>query len=470
MNLTLGEVAAYLGTSSGAPDRPIKGYSIDSRSLLPGQLFFAIHGPRFDGHEFVPDVLMRGAAGAVVEEDFLGNVTEERRRMLVAVPDTRIALQTLGREVRRKWGRQLVAVTGSAGKSTTKEMIASILGSRFNVMRSPGNLNNDFGVPLALLGLEPEHDVAVMELGMSAPGEIARLASLAEPEIGVVTNVGAAHLQFFKSVEEIAAAKRELVDYLAAEGAQSTSILNEDDERVRHFSESFPGRVLTFGFSPQAAFRAVDLRPGLGIGSRFRVVAPDWQSDFTLALPGGYNVQNALAAITAASIWGIPPSEMTKALAEFQNLHQRSEILVLPNEITVINDSYNSNPLAMVRMLEALAAWPGARRRLVVAGEMLELGGASPQLHRGVGRKCAQSGVDWLIAVKGDARYFLEGAEEGGIPRSRQLFFPDAKPAGEFCKSLARSGDVILIKGSRGVHLESAIEVLTKEEASVRIR
>jgi UDP-N-acetylmuramoyl-tripeptide--D-alanyl-D-alanine ligase len=468
MHLTLREVAGFLGTSSGVADRRVVGYSIDSRSLLPGQLFFAIRGPRFDGHQFVGQVLERGAAGAVVEEAFYSSAPEEWRPALLAVPDTRFALQILARGVRRKWDKGLLAITGSTGKSTTKEMIAAILSRQFVVWRSPGNLNNDFGLPLALLGLEPEHDLAVVELGMSAPGEIARLSRLAEPQVGVVTNVAPAHLQFFDSVDAIALAKRELIDYLATRGPGAVAVLNEDDERVRRFAEGFPRRVVTFGFSPKAAFRATDIKPGMGIGSAFRVISPDWEAEFTLPLPGRYNIQNALAAIAAASVYAIPPDEMSQALAQFQNLHQRSEILTLTGEVTVVNDCYNSNPLAMERMLEALAVWPGARRRIVVAGEMLELGPTSPELHRDVGRKCAQSGAEWAIAVQGDARFIMEGAVEGGIPRSHAPFFPDAKPAGDFCQTVIAPGDVILVKGSRGVHLETVIEMLKKQEREDR--
>lgn len=464
MNLTMGEVAGFIGATSGVADRPVAGYSIDSRSLVPGQLFFAIRGPRFDGHAFVAQALDRGAAGAVVEEAFFAKAAGGWRPALLAVTDTLGALQTLARGVRRKWGKQLLAVTGSAGKSTTKEMVAAIVSRRLRVMRSPGNLNNDFGLALALLGLEPRDEVAVMELGMSAPGEIARLARLAEPQVGVVTNVGAAHLQFFESVDAIALAKRELIDYLATTGPEVVAVLNEDDERVRKFAGGFPGRVITFGFSPEAAFRATDIRPGAGIGSAFRVTTPDWQGDFTLPLPGQHNIQNAVAAVAASSVWAIPPEEVHLALAEFHNLHQRSEILTLPRDVTVINDSYNSNPLAMERMLEVIAVWPGSRRRVVVAGEMLELGEMSPELHRRVGRKCAHYGVEWLIAVQGDARYFAEGAEEAGMPQSRRVFFPDAKSAGEFCQALAEPGDVILVKGSRGVHLEMVVELLRKSE------
>lgn len=468
MNLTMGEVAAFLGASCGVPDRLVEGYSIDSRSLAPGQLFFAIRGPRFDGHQFVGQALERGAAGAVVEAPFFAAAPVEWRAALLAVVDAHSALQTLAREVRRKWGKRLLAVTGSTGKSTTKEMIAAILSRRLRVLRSPGNLNNEYGLPLALLGLEPEHDVAVMELAMSAAGEIARLARLAEPEVGVVTNVAPAHLQFFASVDAIALAKRELIDYLSTTGPGAVAVLNEDDARVRKFAEGFPGRVLTFGFSENAAFRATEVKLAKGLLSTIKVNTPNWMSEFVLPLPGRHNVENALAAIAASSPFAIPPEEIAKALAEFKNLHQRSEILTLAGEVTIINDCYNSNPLAMERMLEALATWPGARRRIVVGGEMLELGTTSPELHRGVGRKCAQSGVAWVIAVQGDARFFVEGAVEGGIAPSHARFFPDAQSAGEFCQTLIAPGDVILVKGSRAVHLEAVIAMLKGQESGVR--
>jgi UDP-N-acetylmuramoyl-tripeptide--D-alanyl-D-alanine ligase len=460
MNLTLGEVAAYLGTSAGIANRPVEGYSIDSRSLQPRQLFFAIHGPRFDGHAFVDQVLGRGASGAVVEHAFYSSASAGSRPALIPVANTRDALQTLGREVRRQWGKQVVAVTGSTGKSTTKEMIAAILSRRFRVLRSPGNLNNDFGLPLALLGLQPEHDVAVMELAMSARGEIARLARLAEPQVGVVTNVGPAHLEFFDSVDDIARAKRELIDYLATTGPDAVAVLNEDDVRVRTFADGFPGKVITFGFSEKATVLGGPMTWGTALKGTFQVRTPDWKSEFVLPLPGRHNVQNALAAIAVATLFRIPPTEIGEALGSFQNLHQRSEILLLARDVTVINDCYNSNPLAMESMLETLAAWPGARRRVVVAGEMLELGATSPELHRAVGRNCAANGAEWVIGVQGDARFLVEGAIEAGVASPRARFFPEAKSAAEFCQTLAAPGDVILVKGSRGVHLETVTEML----------
>ncbi len=462
MNLTLGEVAAYLGTSCDRADQRVTGYSIDSRTITRGDLFFAVSGPRFDGHDFVKQALESGASGAVVQKDFYDRIPDVGRSFVLPVGNTLRALQKLALEVRRKWGKRLIAVTGSAGKSTTKEMIAAILSRRLNVLRSPGNLNNDFGLPLALLKLEPEHEAAVVELAMSASGEIARLSRLAEPQIGVVTNVAAVHLQFFDSVDAIAHAKRELIDYLATTGPSAIAVLNADDERVRKFSEGFPGHVVTFGFSSNAEFRAIEVRGAQDGATMVKLAAPNGTSEFTLPLPGRHNVENALAAVAACSPFGITAREIAEALAGFKNLHQRSEILTLPGDVTIINDSYNSNPLAMERMLEVLAGWTGARRRIVVAGEMLELGPTSPDLHRAVGRKCAQTAVEQVIAVQGDARYIAEGAIEGGIPAMRARFFPDAKLAGEFCRALAAPCDVFLVKGSRGVHLEAVIELLEK--------
>ena len=461
MAMTLGEIAALLDVSCGAPQRQVLGYSIDSRTLLPGQLFFALRGPRFDGHQFVAQALERGAAGAVVAQSFRAQAPSGLAAALLPVPDTLRALQQLAQAVRRHWGRPLIAVTGSTGKSTVKEMIAALLGARLEVLKSPGNLNNLYGLPLALLSLEPRHEVAVMELAMSALGEIARLAQIAQPEVGLVTNVAPVHLEFFDSLNSIAGAKRELIDYLSTRGAAATAVLNHDDEWVRGFAEGFPGRVVTFGFGEGADFRALQVRQGNGFGSLFRVHAPDWQEEFYLSLPGRHNVQNAVAALAVANLFEIPVRGMRQALAEFQNLHQRGEILTLGLDITVINDTYNSNPVAMERMLEVLMTWPHAQRRIVVAGEMLELGPSSPLLHREVGRKCAESRVDVLIAVQGEARQFIEGAIEGGLSPDNTRFFPDARGAAEFCRSILKPGDTILLKGSRGVQLETVVECLT---------
>ena len=457
MQLALGEVAAILGTSCGLPQRMAAGYSIDSRTILPGQLFFAIRGPRFDGHNFVGQALERGAVGAVVESSFREQAAAELVPALIPVREPTEALQCLAQAVRRRWGKCVVAVTGSTGKTTTKELVAALLAERFSVLKSSGNLNNYFGLPLTLLALEPQHDIAVVELAMSAPGEIARLARISEPQVGVVTNVAPVHLQFFDSVNSIALAKRELIENLKS---PATAVLNHDDARVRRFAEGFAGRVWTFGFEDGAEFRVVEFRLEKEAGSRFRVRGPKFAGEFRLPLPGRHNVENAVAAIATASLFDVPLGDLQRDLANFQNLHQRSEIFTLPGGITLINDSYNSNPLAMEKMLEMLAAWPGARRRIVVAGEMLELGPSSPAWHRRIGRRCAERGVDSLLAVQGDARFLVEGALEEGMAAERTRFVADTAQAGEICQTLLEPGDVVLVKGSRGVHLEKVIELL----------
>jgi len=460
MQMSLEEVAAILGSSVGDGSRVAVGYSIDSRTVQPGELFFAIRGPRMDGHSFVTRAMERGAVGAVVEKGFPGLAPAAPPASVIAVPDTTAALQKLAHAVRRKWGGRLVAITGSAGKTTTKELTAALLSTRFTVLKSPGNLNNDYGLPLTLLMLEPAHQVAVVELAMSAPGEIARLAQIAGPQVGVVTNVAPVHLQFFDSVDSIAAAKRELIENLPEDG---TAVLNYDDVRVRRFAEGFKGCVVTYGFDSNAMLRALDFRPAGEKASEFRVEGKGIEGDFRLPIPGRHNVQNALAAMATASLFEVPASAIREALLQFQTLHQRSEVLTLPGAITLLNDSYNSNPLALEKMLETLSTWPGAVRRIVVAGEMLELGPSSRALHRHAGKCCVDYGVDWLVAVQGDAHFLLEGALEAGHPPELGRFFPTSEEAANFCAGLLSGGDVVLVKGSRGVHLERVIELLQSQ-------
>ncbi|HLW78944.1 MAG TPA: UDP-N-acetylmuramoyl-tripeptide--D-alanyl-D-alanine ligase, partial [Terriglobia bacterium] len=325
MKLEWGEVAAILGASTevSGQTRRVEGYSLDSRHMSPGALFFAIRGPRYDGHEFVGQAVERGAAGAVVSRTFYEGLAPALARRTIPVQDTVRALQDLAQFVRRKWGGRVVGVTGSAGKTTTKELIAAVLARRFNVHKSSGNLNNQFGVPLTLLGLEPEHEIAVIEMAMSGPGEIARLTEIAEPEIGVVTNVAPVHLEFFDSVDSIARAKRELIEGLKPPG---DAVLNRDDPRVCRFSEGFRGHLVTYGFSEGAtvrarSFRTLPDRVAADPGAGFSVQGPGgWEADFTIGLAGRHNVENALAAIATASLFGVPAGSMVEALKEFKPL------------------------------------------------------------------------------------------------------------------------------------------------------
>jgi len=462
MQIALTELAALLGASSGVRNLTVRGVSINSRTVEAGQVFFAIRGPRFDGHSFVEQALARGGVAAVVEQGFFDSAEAKLRDSLIPVADTVMAIQQLARGVRRRWGKKVVAVTGSAGKTTTKEMIAALLGTKLKVLKSLGNLNNDYGLPLALLQLEPSDEAAVVELAMSGPGEIARLARVAEPETGVVTNVAPVHLEFFDSLDGIAGAKRELIENLSP---PRTAVLNFDDPQVRRFQEGFDGQVVTYGLEEGAAFRAIEVAAAVPVGWRLRLIGKAFDGEFYLPLPGRHNVMNALAALATASVFNIPEKDCREALARFANLPQRSEILTLSDQVTVVNDCYNSNPLAMERMLETLASWRAARR-IVVAGEMLELGPTSPEWHRKVGRKAAESGVEWLLGVQGNAQCFLEGASEAGLPPEHLRFFPSAEAAAEFLAELVRPGDVVLVKGSRGVHLEKVVEVLKSLQKS----
>jgi UDP-N-acetylmuramoyl-tripeptide--D-alanyl-D-alanine ligase len=461
MILPLTKVAEVLGAGEPVFDHVITGCEIDSRRIKPGQLFFAIRGQRLDGHDFVSAALEKGAAGAVVEKEFRDHAAASVRPHLIPVANTTGALQTLARYVRRRWGGRVIAVTGSMGKTTTKEMIAALLATRFRVLKSEGNLNNHFGLPLALLGLESTHEVAVVELAMSAPGEIARLARISLPDMGVVTNVGPVHLEFFDSVDSIARAKQELIENLGSHEVNPTAVLNFDDTRVRRFSEGFDGQVVTFGLSEGALFRGTNVRVCEG-GSRFVLSGPIGDSEFTLLLPGSHNVVNALAALAAAGTCGLDVGALGPTLAAFRNLAQRSEKFTLPGNITVLNDCYNSNPCAMERMIETLAGWTGVARRIVVAGEMLELGPTSPEWHRKIGRKLVECGIDGLVAVQGDARFIREGALEAGLDPAKAVFFPSAQEAARYCSSLLEPGDVVLVKGSRGVNLERVTELLAK--------
>jgi UDP-N-acetylmuramoyl-tripeptide--D-alanyl-D-alanine ligase len=461
MILPLAKVAEVLGSGEPVSKRVVKGCSIDSRRIEPGQLFFAIRGQRFDGHEFVSAALENGAAGVVVERQYWHRAKESVRTHLIPAADTTYALQALARHVRQQWGGPLVAITGSMGKTTTKEMIAALLSTQFQVLKSQGNLNNHFGLPLTLLGLEPSHEVAVVELAMSAPGEIARLAQIAEPDVGVVTNVGPVHLEFFDSVDSIARAKRELIENLSQHNGKPTAVLNYDDARVGKFGEGFDGDVLTFGMSEGALFRGTKVQLYEG-GSRFSLSGPNIDGEFTLQLPGTHNVENALAALAAVSACGLDLGSLGPALASFKNLAQRSEIITLPGHITILNDCYNSNPRAMELMIETLAGWAGVGRKIAVAGEMLELGPTSPEWHRKIGRKLAECGVDNLIAVQGDARFIHDGAVQAGLDPGRAVFLANATEAAAYCGSLLEPGDVVLVKGSRRVNLERVTELLTK--------
>jgi UDP-N-acetylmuramoyl-tripeptide--D-alanyl-D-alanine ligase len=352
--------------------------------------------------------------------------------------------------VRRLWAKPLIGVTGSAGKTTTKEAIAHVLSTRYRVLKSEGNFNNHYGLPLMLLKLEPGHDTAVIEMGMSHAGEISALAEIAHPEIGVVTCVAPVHLEFFNSVAEIARAKYELIESLPAGGA---AVLNADDEYVSQFGRDFRGKVVTYGVKSTASVRAEKIENRGFLGSVFDVVAGSCRERATLPLVGAHNIHNALAAVAVGLDRGLTPSEAVGALSSLSPSDKRGQVLQLGN-ITVINDCYNSNPKALDSMVNALAAMP-AQRRIVVAGEMLELGPAGADLHRRSGEHIGEMKIDMLIAVRGLAQHMVDAARQKG---TQAEFVNSPEEAGEWLAREARDGDIVLLKASRGVKLERALE------------
>jgi UDP-N-acetylmuramoyl-tripeptide--D-alanyl-D-alanine ligase len=460
MKLTLAEAAIGAGAVLEAPSDVTNagvlladGYSIDSRTVGAGELFFAVRGERHDGHDFVLGALQRGAVAAVVSRARVASLPDAvLARPLLIAEDPLVALQALAAHVRRRWGKRVVAITGSAGKTTTKEAVAAALGAKFNVLKSRGNLNNGFGLPLELLRLQPEHDIAVVEMGMNHAGEIATLARIAAPDWGVVTNVGTAHIENFADGQAgIARAKLELVLALPANGV---AFLNCDDQYVSQFGRDFPGRVVYFGAGPCADPHAEDVsEDATGLHIRYR--AGEHTGELTLQLLGKHNASNAMAGLAVALEAGVDLDAAVAALATLTAGDKRGQVIEIDGA-TILNDCYNSNPEALRSMIRTLAARP-AERRILVAGEMLELGEYGAAMHAACGITAAEAGLDLVAGVQGNAVNLAAAACAGGVA---SLFLPNAEEAGRWLKQTLRPGDVVLVKGSRGVHLERAIEVV----------
>jgi len=442
--LSLPEVATVMGAAGSVRDVSVGGWSIDTRTQNKGDVFFALRGPNHDGHQFVQVAREKGAAAVVV--DHKCGVAEE-----VVVGDTLAAMQRLATWARKRWGGKVVGVTGSAGKTTTKDAIAHLLAAEGAVVgKTIGNFNNHVGVPLSILRLPDAARVAVVEMGMNHAGEIRELAAIAAPDIGVVTNVGYAHVENFDGIEGVAAAKRELIEGLPGDGV---AVLNADDMHVIRFRERHKGPVVTFGFSESADVRPCRLEYG-ETGTKFRVAGVDFET----GLAGHHAVMNFLAAIAVTRVCGIAPEKLRDAVRTFAVGKMRGERLE-KNGLVIWNDCYNSNPEAARSMIDVLRDTP-AKRRIAVLGEMLELGSAAGELHREVGRYVALQGINVLIGVRGNAHAMIDAAVGAGLPESAAYFFEDAAGAGEFLRHMVQPGDALLFKGSRGVAVERALEKL----------
>ncbi len=462
MRWTLTQVANAVAGKPGHgldPLARLAGVSIDSRTLRPGELFVAIHGPSHDGHDYVAAVLEAGAVAAVVAEPLLSKYPGWLQDRCITVPDTLAALHQLASAVRKEWGRKVCGITGSVGKTTTKEILAALLGAKLRVLKSEGNFNNEYGLPLTLFRLEGTHDVAVLEMGMSYPGELRRLAAIALPDVAIELRVTPAHLMNFSSVEEIALAKRELVEGL--KGPRSLAVLNADDPRVAEMATVAPGKVLYYGIEKPAEYRAEEIEDRGALGSAFTLVHQGMRTRIEMSLPGRHVVLNALAGIAAASVWGIGAGEAQQILPGLRTPAMRGELIRFTNGFALINDSYNSSPAALQAMTGLLAATPGFQRRILAAGEMRELGLSSPQLHREGGTFAAKTGkVDFVVGVQGDAAEIVEGVVAAGLPRERTKFFASPVDAANFLVDFVKPGDVLLVKGSRSVKMERIVDAL----------
>ena len=445
MRLSVRQVAEVLGLRTEA-SATAEGWSIDSRTIQPGELFFALRGPNHDGHVYVEEVFRKRAVAAIVDREIPGSAAAEGR--VLRVEDTLQALQQLGAFARQSWRGRLVAVTGSAGKTTTKDIVAEMLTEQYTTTKNQGNLNNHIGLPLSLLRLDEAAPAAVLEIGMNHAGEIRRLAALARPDVAVVTNVGWAHIENFESIEGVAAAKRELVEALPAVG---TAVLNADDPRVARFREAHPGRSVLYGMSPMAQVRAEEVELELD-QTRFRV----GRTRFATSLAGRHSVSNVLAGMAVAGEFGIAPERLVERVRNLKPGKMRGERL-RHRGVLVYNDCYNSNPDAVRAMLDVLRDTP-ARKRIAVLGEMLELGRWAEPLHRDVGNYAAGSGINVLVGLRGAACYIVDAAKVAGLRADAAFFFEHPAEAGRFVKSIAEPGDAILFKGSRGVHVEIALE------------
>jgi UDP-N-acetylmuramoyl-tripeptide--D-alanyl-D-alanine ligase len=453
--LTFARIGQMVGGDVVAgPDLVAGGVVIDSREVKPDSVFFAIRGQRLDGHAFLSEALARGV-GAVVSQLPASIPTG---RGIVRVSDTTEALQALAHSIRRDYPFLLIAVTGSAGKTTTKEMIATFIASERKTWKSQGNLNNLIGCPLCIDNTPDGTQVVVSEMAMNHKGEIEQLARLTRPDIGVYTNIRPVHLEFFGTMEKIAEAKRELLENLAPGG---TIVINADDRQVMRISEGFSGRKVTYGVENSADFRAHDVVERGLLGTRFTVEAEGQRRPVELALPGRHNLENLLAAIATARRVGISWSGIENAIGELEPAPHRGVVVPWRGAL-LYDDTYNSNPFALGRALALMEKADVKGRRIAVIGDMLELGPEELSFHREAGRTISRS-IAAVIGVGSRTRSLLEGARQAGFAEASLHHFDNAEQAAQFLRTFIRDGDLVLLKGSRGVGLDRAVSALGKE-------
>ncbi|MDH7601993.1 MAG: UDP-N-acetylmuramoyl-tripeptide--D-alanyl-D-alanine ligase [Armatimonadota bacterium] len=435
---------------SGDPDVEITGVSTDTRTLQPGDLFFALTGQTSDGHKFLADAFARGASGVVVSRKV------ETQHLAIRVEDTLLALGALARYYRAKFTPVVIGVTGSVGKTTTKEMIAAVTAPLGLVLKNPGNFNNEIGLPLTLFGLSKEHKTAVLEMAMRGPGQIAYLADIAKPQIGVITNIGLAHIELLGSLDAIADAKAELLEALPEHGA---AVLNADDAYFDSFQRRTKASIISFGESPNADVRLTEVSADEYGCCTFEVCTPRGKLKARISVPGEHIVRNALAAIAVGEILQVPHEAIESALTQFQPPEKRCNVTTTKSGVVVIDDTYNASPASVLSALRTLRMMQGGRK-VAVLGDMLELGGAAHDAHLNVGRAVNELGLDVLIAVGNLAKLISQGAADSGFPPQHIYEFENSQQAAAHLPGFVHLGDVVLVKGSRAMKMERIVEAL----------
>jgi UDP-N-acetylmuramoyl-tripeptide--D-alanyl-D-alanine ligase len=448
----------------GEGNTSFQGISTDSRTVTEGELFIALKGSRFDGHHYVLEALEKKAGGVVIEEDKVGDIRWNgyRAKAVIAVKDTLFALGNIALDWRRKYRTPLVALTGSNGKTTTKEMIAACLETTFPILKTKGNLNNLIGLPLTLLTLTEKERVVVLEMGMNVPGEIRRLTEIAEPDVGLITNIQEVHLEGMESLERLKEEKGELFRKMRRDG---TILVNQDDPRVVDLASDYPGQKITFGIEHPAEVMAKEIRLGGAEGTFFTLILEGEAMEIHLRLLGRHFISNALSAIAAACLFGVEVKQVKEALENFQSIPMRMEIVPLKGGKTLINDAYNANPHSMGLALETLVEAKGEGRAIAVLGDMLELGNFTKEAHEQLGEKVSELSIDFLLALGEEAPIVVESAIRHGFPLERVRVVESHSEAISILKQMIQNGDWILVKGSRRMAMEKIVEGLTEGRA-----
>lgn len=444
----------------GRPDRICSGVSTDSRNVDHGNLFIALVGDRFDGHEFISNALKEGASGILIErkhENYVTGITGDVP--VICVDDTVKALGNVAHAWRRQFKIPVIAITGSSGKTTTKEMAATIISLKRNVLKNRGNFNNLIGVPLTLLEINEDHEVAVVEMGTNQPGEIARLTEIVQPDIGVITNVGPAHLEGLKSLDGVREEKGSLFTTMDAGGI---AVINQDDEAVRTVAKRWGGKTITFGTGNDAVIRAEDIRQREERGITFSLIVGDFKDEITMSILGDHNIYNALAATACSRAVNIDHDIICQGLAEFRQVSGRMELHRLRNGAYLVDDTYNANPASAAEALRSLQELKGMHGSTVIFGDMLELGDHAEEIHEDIGRQMADTGVGKLFLRGKFSHAVAAGAQKHGIRADQIFFIDDAGEIADRIASYVRQGDWVLIKGSRMMRMEEITHAIIR--------